>query len=190
MKNIEYISFEHFCIWYCLGLEWEKNETEGEIIDTTSILKTEIDISEIYLYEGGFLAFTIYHLVSMVRPSIKFHFGFSYRRLCYQKGINKYNAYIQVCLHGDQYSCVAYENNRWVMHFGNEQEVKSLDIFFVIHSIFDFSLLRFWKLNQVRCVGLKQVIGDWNSVLSIFAAQKIRPTILFYENVSAFDCKP
>ncbi|CAA7056002.1 unnamed protein product [Microthlaspi erraticum] len=76
---------------FAIGLEWEENETEGEIMDTTSVLKTEIDISQIYLYEGG-SAFTKYHLVSMV-------------------------------------------------------------------------------------------IGDWNNVVSVFAAQKIRPTILFYENV-------
>jgi len=51
---------------YFLALEWEHNETEGEIFDTTSVLATEIDVSVIYQYEGD-SAFTKYRLVSMVR---------------------------------------------------------------------------------------------------------------------------
>ncbi|CAA0316228.1 unnamed protein product [Arabidopsis thaliana] len=50
---------------FTIALEWEHNETEGEIFDTTSVLATEIDVSVIYQYEGD-SAFTKYHLVSMV----------------------------------------------------------------------------------------------------------------------------
>ncbi|KAL0733137.1 hypothetical protein Bca4012_009347 [Brassica carinata] len=77
---------------FTIALEWEKNETEEDIFATTSVLTTEIDISEIYKYEGDSL-FTKYRLVSMV------------------------------CWHGDQYSCIAYENRSWVMHFGSQNEV-------------------------------------------------------------------
>ncbi|OAP12216.1 hypothetical protein AXX17_AT1G58770 [Arabidopsis thaliana] len=50
---------------FTIALEWEHNETEGEIFDTTSVLETEIDVSVIYQYEGD-SAFTKYCLVSMV----------------------------------------------------------------------------------------------------------------------------
>ncbi|XP_020890925.1 uncharacterized protein LOC9322889 isoform X3 [Arabidopsis lyrata subsp. lyrata] len=102
---------------FTIALEWEKNETEGEIFDTTSVLATEIDISAIYRYEGD-SAFTKYRLVSMV------------------------------CSDGDRYNCVAYENNRWVRHFCSQ----------------------------------KEVIGEWDGVLSIFRKLHIRPEILFFEN--------
>lgn len=52
-------------MWNCLALEWENNETGEEILATTSVLATEIDISEIYKYEGGSPE-TKYNLVSMV----------------------------------------------------------------------------------------------------------------------------
>ncbi|CAH8307519.1 unnamed protein product [Eruca vesicaria subsp. sativa] len=103
---------------FTIALEWENNETEEEISATTSVLATEIDISEIYKYKGDSI-FTKYRLVSMV------------------------------CLWGDQYSCIAYENKSWVLHFDNENEV----------------------------------LGDWGGVLSSFAKLKIRPEILFFENV-------
>ncbi|CDY16392.1 BnaA02g11960D [Brassica napus] len=77
---------------FTIALEWENNETEEEILATTSVLATEIDISEIYKYEGGSPE-TKYNLVSMV------------------------------CSHGDQYACVAYFNNRWVIYFPSEQQV-------------------------------------------------------------------
>ncbi|KAG5406317.1 hypothetical protein IGI04_012436, partial [Brassica rapa subsp. trilocularis] len=107
---------------FTIAVEWEKNETEEDIFATTSVLATEIDISEIFKYEGDSL-FTKYRLVSMV------------------------------CCHGDQYSCIAYENRSWVIHFGSQNEVS----------------------------------GDWNRVLSIFAKLKIRPEILFFENVMGRD---
>ncbi|RID72225.1 hypothetical protein BRARA_C04128 [Brassica rapa] len=107
---------------FTIAVEWEKNETEEDIFATTSVLATEIDISEIFKYEGDSL-FTKYRLVSMV------------------------------CCHGDQYSCIAYENRSWVIHFGSQNEV----------------------------------IGDWNRVLSIFAKLKIRPEILFFENLHQLD---
>ncbi|KAF8118653.1 hypothetical protein N665_0003s0028 [Sinapis alba] len=103
---------------FTIAIEWENNETEEEISATTSVLASEIDISEIYKYEGDSI-FTKYHLVSMV------------------------------CLCGDQYNCIAYENNRWIRYFASK----------------------------------KEVIGDWNSVLSSFVKLKIRPDILFFENV-------
>uniref|UniRef100_M4D9D3 Peptidase C19 ubiquitin carboxyl-terminal hydrolase domain-containing protein n=1 Tax=Brassica campestris TaxID=3711 RepID=M4D9D3_BRACM len=77
---------------FAIAVEWEKNETEEDIFATTSVLATEIDISEIFKYEGDSL-FTKYRLVSMV------------------------------CCHGDQYSCIAYENRSWVIHFGSQNEV-------------------------------------------------------------------
>ncbi|XP_024009738.1 uncharacterized protein LOC18013842 isoform X2 [Eutrema salsugineum] len=77
---------------FTIALEWENNETEGEMLDTTSALATVIDISAVYKYEGDNL-FTKYRLVSMV------------------------------CFHGDEYNCVAYENKRWVRHFGSKKEV-------------------------------------------------------------------
>ncbi|KAH0934762.1 hypothetical protein HID58_011879 [Brassica napus] len=77
---------------FTIAVEWEKNETEEDIFATTSVLATEIDISEIFKYEGDSL-FTKYRLVSMV------------------------------CCHGDQYSCMAYENRSWVIHFGTQNEV-------------------------------------------------------------------
>ncbi|CAF2129100.1 unnamed protein product [Brassica napus] len=77
---------------FTIAVEWEKNETEEDIFATTSVLATEIDISEIFKYEGDSL-FTKYRLVSMV------------------------------CCHGDQYSCIAYENRSWVIHFGSQNEV-------------------------------------------------------------------
>lgn len=46
-------------------MEWEKNETDEDIFATNSVLSTEIDISEIFKYEGDSL-FTKYRLVSMV----------------------------------------------------------------------------------------------------------------------------
>lgn len=52
-------------MWNCLALEWENNETGEEILATTSVLATEIDISKIYKYEGGSPE-TKYNLVSMV----------------------------------------------------------------------------------------------------------------------------
>ncbi|KAF8112752.1 hypothetical protein N665_0062s0096 [Sinapis alba] len=107
---------------FTIALEWENNETEEDIYATTCFLATEIDISEIYKYEGDSL-FTRYRLVSMV------------------------------CWLGDQYSCIAYENRSWVIHFGSQNKV----------------------------------IGDWNSVLSSFAKLKIRPEILFFENVMGRD---
>ncbi|XP_022551862.2 uncharacterized protein LOC111202920 isoform X2 [Brassica napus] len=107
---------------FTIAVEWEKNETDEDIFATNSVLSTEIDISEIFKYEGDSL-FTKYRLVSMV------------------------------CWHGDQYSCIAYENRSWVIHFGIQNEV----------------------------------IGDWNRVLSIFAELKIRPEILFFENVMGRD---
>ncbi|XP_022551740.2 uncharacterized protein LOC106407598 [Brassica napus] len=61
----------------------------------------------------------------------------------------KYRLVSMVCLCGDQYNCMAYENNRWI---------------------------RYFALN-------KEVIGDWNSVLSSFFKLKIRPEILFFQNV-------
>ncbi|CAN7039615.1 unnamed protein product [Brassica rapa subsp. trilocularis] len=66
----------------------------------------------------------------------------------------KYRLVSMVCLCGDQYDCMAYENNRWI---------------------------RYFALN-------KEVIGDWNSVLSSFLKLKIRPEILFFQNVSSYDC--
>ncbi|KAL0682532.1 hypothetical protein Bca4012_049379 [Brassica carinata] len=66
----------------------------------------------------------------------------------------KYRLVSMVCLCGDQYNCMAYENNRWI---------------------------RYFALN-------KEVIGDWNSVLSSFLKLKIRPEILFFQNVSSYDC--
>ncbi|KAL0824922.1 hypothetical protein Bca101_048599 [Brassica carinata] len=77
---------------FTIALEWENNETGEEILATTSVLATEIDISKIYKYEGGSPE-TKYNLVSMV------------------------------CSHGDQYACVAYFNNRWVIYFPCEQQV-------------------------------------------------------------------
>ncbi|CAF1900501.1 unnamed protein product [Brassica napus] len=77
---------------FTIALEWENNETGEEILATTSVLATEIDISQIYKYEGGSPE-TKYNLVSMV------------------------------CSHGDQYACVAYFNNRWVIYFPSEQQV-------------------------------------------------------------------
>ncbi|WZY76153.1 hypothetical protein YC2023_022537 [Brassica napus] len=62
----------------------------------------------------------------------------------------KYRLVSMVCLCGDQYDCMAYENNRWI---------------------------RYFALN-------KEVIGDWNSVLSSFLKLKIRPEILFFQNVT------
>ncbi|KAG7585813.1 hypothetical protein ISN45_Aa02g011590 [Arabidopsis thaliana x Arabidopsis arenosa] len=50
---------------FIVALQWENNETEKEILDTASVLATEIDISDIYRYEGD-SAFTKYRLVSMV----------------------------------------------------------------------------------------------------------------------------
>lgn len=50
---------------YCLALEWDNNETEEEIFDTTSFLVLEIDICVIYQYEGD-SEFTKYRLVSTV----------------------------------------------------------------------------------------------------------------------------
>ncbi|XP_023642896.1 uncharacterized protein LOC17895279 [Capsella rubella] len=50
---------------FTIALEWENNETEGEIFDTTSVLKTEIDINTIYQYKGD-SAVTKYRLASMV----------------------------------------------------------------------------------------------------------------------------
>ncbi|AAD26878.1 T23K8.8 [Arabidopsis thaliana] len=108
---------------FTIALEWEHNETEGEIFDTTSVLATEIDVSVIYQYEGD-SAFTKYRLVSMV------------------------------CSDGDRYNCVAYEDNRWVRHVGSQ----------------------------------KKVIGDWDGVLSIFRELHIRSEILFFENVSSYNC--
>ncbi|WZY84530.1 hypothetical protein YC2023_030914 [Brassica napus] len=121
---------------FTIAVEWEKNETEEDIFATTSVLATEIDISEIFKYEGDSL-FTKYRLVSMIMlPETN-------SRCCN----------IQVCCHGDQYSCMAYENRSWVIHFGTQNEVK------------------------------QQVSGDWNRVLSIFAKLKIRPEILLFENL-------
>ncbi|KAF8088736.1 hypothetical protein N665_0531s0009 [Sinapis alba] len=77
---------------FTIALEWENNETGEEILATTSVLATEIDISKIYKYEGE-SPHTKYNLVSMV------------------------------CSHGDQYACVAYENNGWVSYFPSEQQV-------------------------------------------------------------------
>ncbi|KAJ4909946.1 Ubiquitin carboxyl-terminal hydrolase family protein [Raphanus sativus] len=103
---------------FTIALEWENNETEEEISATTSVLATEIDISEICKYEGDSV-FTKYRLVSMV------------------------------CLCGDQYNCISYENGRWIRYFASK----------------------------------KEAIGDWNSVLTSFVKLKIRPEILFFENV-------
>ncbi|XP_056848443.1 uncharacterized protein LOC108840706 [Raphanus sativus] len=103
---------------FTIALEWENNETEEEISATTSVLATEIDISEICKYEGDSV-FTKYRLVSMV------------------------------CLCGDQYNCISYENDRWIRYFASK----------------------------------KEAIGDWNSVLTSFVKLKIRPEILFFENV-------
>ncbi|XP_056853370.1 uncharacterized protein LOC108833052 [Raphanus sativus] len=50
---------------FTIALEWENNETEEEILATTSVLATEIDISKIYKYEGESPQ-TKYNLVSMV----------------------------------------------------------------------------------------------------------------------------
>ncbi|KAL1194910.1 hypothetical protein V5N11_020034 [Cardamine amara subsp. amara] len=102
-----------------IALKWENNETEEEILDTTSVLATEIDITEIYKYEGD-STFTKYRLVSMV------------------------------CLCGDLYNCVAYQRNSWVRY---------------------------------RLSSETEVIGDWESVLSMFPNLNVRPEILFYENV-------
>ncbi|KAL1217927.1 hypothetical protein V5N11_001818 [Cardamine amara subsp. amara] len=76
---------------FTIALKWENNETEEEILDTTSVLATEIDITGIYKYEGDSTC-TKYLLVSMV------------------------------CLSGDLYNCVAYENKRWVRHFCSQKE--------------------------------------------------------------------
>ncbi|KAG2312536.1 hypothetical protein Bca52824_024093 [Brassica carinata] len=103
---------------FTIALEWEKSETEEEISATTSVLATEIDISEVYKYEGDSV-FTKYRLASMV------------------------------CLCGDQYDCIAYENDRWIRYFASK----------------------------------KEVIGDWKSVLRSFVKLKIRPEILFFENM-------
>ncbi|CAA7024059.1 unnamed protein product [Microthlaspi erraticum] len=103
---------------FTIVLQWEKNETEQEIYETVSALATEMDISEIYKYEEGHCPDTKYHLVSMV------------------------------CAHGDQFSCVALENYRWVRYFGNEEEV----------------------------------IGNWDTVLSMFMQLNMRPEIVFFEN--------
>ncbi|CAH8307465.1 unnamed protein product [Eruca vesicaria subsp. sativa] len=105
-----------------IALEWENNETEEEILATTSVLATEIDISKIYKYQGDSI-FTKYQLVSMV------------------------------CLCGDQYSCVAYENNRWIRYFASK----------------------------------KEVLGDWDTVVSVFLKVKVQPVILFFENVMGRD---
>ncbi|CAH8307545.1 unnamed protein product [Eruca vesicaria subsp. sativa] len=50
---------------FTIALGWENNETEEEILATTSVLATEIDISKIYKYEGESPQ-TKYNLVSMV----------------------------------------------------------------------------------------------------------------------------
>lgn len=115
-------SFEQCFLVLFIALQWENNETEKEILDTASVLATEIDISDIYRYEGD-SAFTKYRLVSMVRGQLYNLFQFHSSFLCLAM-LN-----IQVWSHGDLYNCVAYENNRWVRHFCSEMEVKLLDIF-------------------------------------------------------------
>ncbi|KAL1207319.1 hypothetical protein V5N11_020119 [Cardamine amara subsp. amara] len=117
---------------FTIALEWDNDETEEEIWDTTSVLVPEIDISVIYQYEGD-SEFTKYRLVSMV------------------------------CSCGDQYNCVAYESERvgknkeekkrWVRHFGYQ----------------------------------KEDTGEWDGVLSMFLELKMRPEILFFENIKQRD---
>ncbi|XP_019082604.1 PREDICTED: uncharacterized protein LOC104704603 [Camelina sativa] len=51
----------------------------------------------------------------------------------------KYHLVSMVCSHGDQYNCIAYENNRWVRYFGSAIEVigdwKSVVNSFLTHDI-------------------------------------------------------
>lgn len=89
---------------------------------------------------------------------------------------------MQVCSHGDQYACVAYFNNRWVIYFPSEQQVKKL----IIYLLRDTSkLFDLWLSDWVLPV---QVIGDWDSVINTFIRLNMRPDILFFENVSCLLC--
>lgn len=106
----------------CSALKWENNETEEEIFDTTSVLETEIDISVIYKYEGDNSVFTNYRLVSMVRGKVSNFVSVPFKFPLLPETSPMFN--VQVCLCGDLYNCVAYENKRWVRHFCTEIEVK------------------------------------------------------------------